>query len=191
MANPWDPQPIPESGDDNEETTYGGVGRVISAWSYIEFSLSRLYTLFLGDLDAKDPMNEFGAYSIFRERFNALDRAACTYFARHPSQAGEAIFDQLTEHIVGYSDRRNEVAHGIVMDMKGLRIFEHDFSQDSEGRAQFLVIPPLHMGKKHVRSVPTYAYNRAMLDDLAGALNQILVLTDRYMKGLFLREGQA
>ena len=36
MSNPWDVPPIPNRGDFDEDTTFAGVGRVMSGWELIE-----------------------------------------------------------------------------------------------------------------------------------------------------------
>lgn len=174
MPNPWDPLPFPTRGDTDDAKTYEGAGRVLSQWESVEFQLSRLYSIFVGDPDG-DAMQEYGRGNIFRIRLEALNMVAQRYFVSHPHQSMEAQFDCLCKAATGFADRRNEVAHGTVFAVDGLTFFAKKFGSATP---QFALIPSFYTIKKHTivdgDSAPTYAYCFRQLWSLTASLNLLV-----------------
>jgi hypothetical protein len=111
MSNPWDVPPLPIVGDADIMTTYAGVGIVLSAWEEIELSLSQFYSFMVGRPYHIDAMREYGRGTIFRERMKILVDET---HIRLCCQTQEGEFDKIAEECIGFSNRRNDVAHGIV-----------------------------------------------------------------------------
>lgn len=159
MADPWDPLPLPSRGDDDEDATYAGVGRVISRWEAVEVELARLYTVLVGRPHEADTIREYGSGRIFHERLATVCTAAEAYFRANPNQASEGETRELLRKVRGYSDRRNEVAHGIVRQMHWVRALRENLSPDVLGHIQFCLVPPHYTFRKFDQANrPAYAY---------------------------------
>ncbi len=76
MANTWDIPPLPDHGDDDRDTTFAGVGRVLSQWESIELELSVLYALFTGRADNSEATREYGKGRIFTDRAKTVEDMA-------------------------------------------------------------------------------------------------------------------
>jgi len=166
MVNPWDPFPFPATADPNESDTYYGVGEVLSQWEFLEFTLARMYSVFVGAPDTAR-VQEYGRGNIFRTRIGPLVMEADQYFTHSPNQAKEAEFDRIIAIALFYSHRRNEVAHSIVMDVVDLPYFRGKVPFLKSGVKQCLLVPPFHSMKKHINGLPSYAYNKKQLMVLA------------------------
>lgn len=164
LSNPWDVPPIPNRGDDNDDVTYAGVGCVMSRWEAVEVELAHLYTIFVNRPHEADAIKAYGTGRIFAERLASLREAAELYFVASPDQAVEGAARDLLDRVRRYSDRRNEVAHGIVRQMSWVRGVRENLAQDVVGKFQFCLVPPHYTYRKfdqHNR--PTYAYASADL----------------------------
>jgi hypothetical protein len=85
------PPPLPKRGDDDINTVYLGVGKVVSGWETVEFELARLYSVLARDPDGPC-MREYGEPSVPRYRIEKLARfAEKTHFKLWPSQQAESI----------------------------------------------------------------------------------------------------
>lgn len=181
MSNPWDVPPWPTKGDDVAEKTYAGMGGVISVWSMIESELSRLYTLFIERYNDLEALMEFGDPTIFRNRFANLATKAERYFIRHPHQLAEGQLDRVSENLIGFADRRNDIAHGVVMRVEGLGYFRDHLDPDVRSRANYMLLPPFHTRKKHhpEHGGPAYAYTYE---------NMFTIREDLFTIAVFLRD---
>jgi hypothetical protein len=119
----WDAPPIPQHGDLDENSTYAGVGRVLSGWEAMEAELSHLYAAFVGKFHQAEAYREYGAGQIFANRVLTLRASAENFFVRRPNQVREGEFDCYAKIAVKFADRRNEVAHSIVRDLGHVRLF--------------------------------------------------------------------
>jgi hypothetical protein len=73
----WDAPPIPQHGDLDENSTYAGVGRVLSGWEAMEAELSHLYAAFVGKFHQAEAYREYGAGGqIFANRMLTLRTSA-------------------------------------------------------------------------------------------------------------------
>jgi len=174
MANPWDPFPLPTRGDEDKNSTFQGVGFATSQWEFLEFRLSRLYSVFVDQADSLDAIRTYGAGRIFKDRLVLLKNAANQHFVRHPAQRTEVIFERLVVALLGFADRRNEVAHGVVYPA-----FKID------GRKQYALIPPYHLLRKHnADGAPTFAYTHHELELLGYRLLKLSTEVEEYWKAL-------
>jgi hypothetical protein len=162
MPNPWDPLPFPLTGDPDFEITYAGVGMVTSQWEAIEFDCARLYSVFVGDPDG-EALRAYGEGKIFRDRRINLEKAAAMYFIKHIDQNLEGEFARICATAEGFAERRNEVAHGLVLSVAHIPFFADKLMLAKPGEPQFLLVPPYHTIRNHVEGLPKFAFNKAQM----------------------------
>ncbi|RUX97442.1 MULTISPECIES: hypothetical protein [unclassified Mesorhizobium] len=171
MANPWDPFEFPLVGTRDESILFEALGRAVSRWESVEWRLATMYSLF-----AYDPtwtkMREYGAGTIFRKRLDSLGRIADAWFAKFPNQAAEGAFQSIVTTASGFSNRRNEFAHGIVRDLRDYVYFHTKLRLASVTVPQFVVVPPLHSrrGKDGDFALPAFGYSSLELDSIYNKL---------------------
>lgn len=164
MKKPWDPLPYATSGDADPEKTYAGVGAALSQWEALEFSFSRIYSIFAGEPDG-DCMREYGTGKIFRDRIAILERKAEQFFIKAPNQADEGELNRLVDHAVKYSSRRNDIAHGIVMNVQNIQFFQSAMPLLDLNNVGYVLVPPWHSLRQHrPNGEPFYALNKVQLD---------------------------
>lgn len=164
--------PIPDCGDDNPEVIYCAVGKIMTAWETIEFELSRLYSVFVGDPDG-EAMREYGAPATARGRLDNLAIAARKFFVGSPSQEIEGQTDDIICVFRRFSARRNEVAHGIVLDVQNIEAFASHFTAISRGKPQYALISPYHQIKRFIDNhggIPAHAYTAPILQAMGTSL---------------------
>ncbi len=161
MANPWDPFPLPRDGDLDDNATFQGIGRIIDRWERIEFNLARVHSVFVGDPDGSEAMREYGNGRIVPERDAIIRASAEKWFVKRPNQKREGQFDRFMQEVVGFADRRNEIAHGIAHQVSGFTFFRQRTTRP-DYRVQYAVIPPYQVMKRHhANGVPKYMYGSA------------------------------
>lgn len=174
MSNPWDPPTLPRRGDAYPEQTWAHVGFTMSRWESLEFELSRVHSLFLGQPDDSGAMQEYGKGRIFPERLNLLTEAAEPHFRRNPCQNREANFEQLLNEARLFAGRRNEVAHGIVFRIDEITLFKEQLKPQTLGREHYALIPPLYAFKPHrATGLPEYSYTSVSLERLCKRLMRL------------------
>ena len=160
MADPWDVPPFPVEGDDIDDTTYAAVGRVLSRWEELEVCLTHLHAAFLGRPHDPEAHRAYGQGTIFRTRFDTLKQAAERFFIFKPNQEREAKFDELADKALRFSDRRNEVAHGVVRPIHWYKSAE----KGDRTSVQFILVPPHYNVRKFGLDYrPSFAYTSATL----------------------------
>jgi hypothetical protein len=158
---PWDVPPISAQGDSDEDSTYAGVGRVLSEWEAVEAELAHLYARFGGRLFQDEAYYEYGASRIFAERLRDLRKAASSYFVKRPNQTAEGNFDFLAEEAERYAARRNDIAHCVVRDL----------SIVSDFGTGFWLVPSFYAFRRFGRSaMPAFAYTSIELGHLKDGL---------------------
>lgn len=174
---PWDPLPFPVQGDAAADATYAAVGLMMSQWEAVEFDLARLYSFLAGTSETTGAFRDYGGNRrIFRERLAGLEAVATRYFVRRCSQAMEARFADLTRRAAGFSERRNEIAHGIVMEVSKITYFAERLTLAPAGDPQHLLVPPYHVLRQHDGfGLPAFAYNSGQIRQLA---SRLLTLSD-------------
>ncbi len=158
MPNLWDRPPIPKIGDPSEDVTYAHVGRLISQWEFLEFALSQIYSCFCVGLTQTTYMREYGSGNIFRVRADILKRKAEDYFVKNPDQGVESEFDRLLTEAKGYSERRNDIAHGVLFPIHEITLFRERIKPDRLHRPHYAIIPPLYASRFHKAGLPDFAY---------------------------------
>ena len=140
----------------------------------MEFVLGTIYSIFRGDLTLK-LVHEYGALGeVFSRRYPRLKAKSDSYFARYPNQSIERQFYKLLERAIGYSGRRNDVAHGFVFAVQQTSYFKIRLGQFPPHTNQWLLVPPAYALGKHIGTVrPLYAYSSTELNALAKNLNEL------------------
>jgi len=166
MPNPWDRPPLPTYGDLDAEKTFASVGAMSTAWETIEFDLCVIFSTFCGD-PIGEAMRLYGSNRSFPGRLDGFSRKAEEYFVHRPDQNREAQLHQLLTEVRGFVERRNEVIHGIVVQINNLNHFVQYLTDKSPHPIQFALVPPYHMERSHGDDgLPLYAYNEEMIDQM-------------------------
>jgi hypothetical protein len=169
----WGRSPAAARGDDSNLTTFTGVGRLMTCWESLEFELSRTYSIFCGDPDGPS-LAEYGVGRIYRDRRTILSERAQRYFIQAPNQSLEGSLCALLRETDTLADRRNEVAHGIVMAVSSISHFREALNLDSDAAPIFLLIPPLYLIRRHDQiGRPEYSYSSAELAALGQKIIQV------------------
>jgi hypothetical protein len=96
MMNLWDIPPPPTKGDDDQEITYAGVGRVLSQWEMIEVRLGYIYVWLMKRPDEIETVRAYGeGKRNFEGRISGLRQIAEVYFLWNPHQDTEGELDAL------------------------------------------------------------------------------------------------
>lgn len=149
--------PLATEPDHDDARLFGAVGWMMSSWEWVEFRLSVLYSAFVGLPDGQ-ALYQYGSASIFRERFNTLARAADAHFVAFCDQALEGEFNNLTADVADLANRRNDIAHGVVLDVTEFPYYTN-VQVSRPGAKNFLLVPHLYAGlMRHGVVGPKYAY---------------------------------
>ena len=186
MADPWDPLPLPLLGDQDDGVLFEALGRAIDRWEYVEFGLSQMFSLFTG-AETWQKMREYGSNgNIFRDRLAGLQRVGSAWFIKNCNQQAEGEFDRLMTAARGFSDRRNEFAHGLVMDVSGFIVWRLQMRLASPTTPRFIVMPALHDLRKHdTLGMPTFGYSSRELQMLYERLLDLEVEIALFMNRLW------
>lgn len=174
MPDPWDPLPYPETADDNPNQTFYGVGLIMTMWESIEFEFARLYSIFVGDEPDGFLMRDYGEPRIFRDRLKNLNDKAEIFFVNRCDQNLEGDYGKVARAANGFSTRRNEIAHGIVMNVSAIEHFQQRIPSLRLGETQTVVVPPFQTLRFHDNfGFPLYAYNSEQMEWLAAQMHQV------------------
>jgi hypothetical protein len=153
MANPWDvPKPEP-LGDRDENVLYAAVGRALSQWERVETACARTYAFLIGaptdELAISPALRSFGIVNSFPTRCEMITTSGKAFFHLHPEVVHyEKLINDALSEARQYSNRRNEIAHGVVCQIFGAR--------ESEG---YYLLPSFYNPRKFpVSMIPTYQY---------------------------------
>ena len=163
MSNPWDRPPLALTGDQDDEKTYAGVGRIITEWEDVEGALSHLCSLFVGEYLQIDAIRRYGNGGVSSVRITKLADVARIYFQKRANQNIEADFEELIERLLKYSQRRHDVAHGVVRAL-----------YDANDNFLYYGVVPAYYNAKHFGqdNIPTYLYARKEMDQIRMAMNR-------------------
>jgi hypothetical protein len=115
MPDPWHPPPFPKRGNRSSRALYEAIGRALSTWEELETMLAHLYAALCGRSQFDTKANHaYGEELNFRNRLTELEHAGCRYFVKRPNQTQEGELAWVIRYVRGYSQRRNDVAHGVV-----------------------------------------------------------------------------
>jgi hypothetical protein len=163
VSNPWDRPPLATHGDLTDAILYEWIGRSVVHFEHIEWQLARLYSAFSGKLDDGVLLREYGVGQIFRARLTALRRRAEAYFTQHCNQDLEGRFDKICTAAQGFGDRRNEVAHGVVVPAMMFPTLRHR----RRNIDTWVLAPPYSVSKNfNAMDVPNYLYTSRELNKL-------------------------
>jgi hypothetical protein len=119
MPNPWDVLQTPERGDEMIDATYRAVGRALSMWEGVEECLASGFAFFVASeihADYESPaVRAYGSIAGFTGRREMLDAAANAYFFQFPNEQALTAYRRLINEAQKLSARRNEIAHGRVI----------------------------------------------------------------------------
>jgi len=177
MTEPWDRPPYPSQGDTAEDITFAGVGRVISQWESIESELSHLYALFTGTQFKYESYEaSYATGKTTQGRLQTAEKAADKFFQRKPHQKFEGEFCRLIKIISGFSERRHDVAHGIVQPFQWYLTIVPKHNLKFDTPFQFCVVPPHYQVKSiTTKNLPKYIYTSVELMELEKKLYNLLV----------------
>jgi hypothetical protein len=110
------PEPL---GDRDENVLYAAVGRALSQWETVESACARIYAFLIGtptdELTISPALHSFGIVNSFPTRCEMISTAGKAYFHLHPEVANyEKQINEALSEAKGFSNRRNEIAHGVV-----------------------------------------------------------------------------
>lgn len=183
MPDPWDIPPFPTRGDDDQDSTFAGIGRVLSQWEMIEVELSHIYAWLMNRPEEIEVLRQYGEKRIFAERIKEFRQIADVYFRGNPHQETEGELSTLTDTICKFAERRNEVAHCIV------RPFQWIASPGDEGLLQFCAVPPHYTARKFdFENIPMFAYTSLELTALSRALFDVAQEAAKFKWKLMLGE---
>lgn len=170
MPQPWDRPSFPKRGNLSQRVLYASIGHALMNWEEIEGACAHLYsTLTKGHPYDTAANQEYGEPHNFIQRFTKLQKAMCDYTKIKPSQKREGEFDRLSKLILGFSKRRNDIAHGRARWMHWV------ITPDSretiltvKERLQWCVIPPHFKGNKFTPdNRPTYVFSSREINTYA------------------------
>ncbi len=146
----------------------------------IELEISFIHNAFVGDLTF-GAAQDYGKGRIFRERLAIVQASAASLFRVRPCQTVEGNFQHLILQVEGFSNRRNDIAHGIVFQIDNITFFSEKLLANARGKRQSACIPPYYALRKHADGFPSYAYTYQLLMDLQRKL-QLLNIKLRYFR---------
>ena len=164
MPEPWENPLPPTQGDHHDDATYAGVGRVTSRWEEVEIELAHLYSVFAGTPNESAAVRAYGAGRIFRDRLGSLNSAADRFFIANPNQVWEGTYGCLRNRALAFSERRNDIAHGVVRQMRWIPSLKARMPSAQIVRVQFCLVPPHYLPRRFDPSnAPTFAYTSTEL----------------------------
>lgn len=134
---------------------YEAVGVMMTAWEWVELRLSMLYSAYVGYPEG-DALFQYGDGRIFRERISALRRVAEQHFVAYCSQDREAAFTALALNATDLANRRNEIAHGVVLDVT--KILPEDWPAKLSGEENYFLVPHAYAFRRS-RGPNFYSYS--------------------------------
>lgn len=120
IPEPWKIPP-PKAGDQVIFPVYAAVGLAITMWEMTELALAALYTSLTSEQDGEAFILkfEFDGSAGFQNRSKKVAQAFNAYAIANPNQKIEGRFEELMHKAGHLSMRRNDIAHGMVMNSQG------------------------------------------------------------------------
>jgi hypothetical protein len=170
VANPWDIPPTPSIGDAQEDAIFTAIGRCLCEWENVEHDLAKMFAEFTGCSDAFGPepaMRAYGTIVSFRGRADMVAAAAQAYFLRDTNEELEEGFKNILKAARGWADRRNDVAHSIILGLD----------------AGNYLVPSLYNTKKYPISAShaAYAYSSKEIDSFTREIENLATQTFDYL----------
>lgn len=125
MPNPWDRPPKATSANADQNDIFRAVGQALSAWESVEHYIARIFAVLVAEkisgppyatsADGSSPAaRAYGSVISFQGRATMVEAAANAFFYTHPHPEFPGRLRKLMKTAVGWTARRNDVAHGIV-----------------------------------------------------------------------------
>jgi hypothetical protein len=146
--NPWDrPNPLPTKGAASPEAIYMAVGYALSQWVGVEEMLLRVFSRMTG-LDEYTTAHTYGNLPTSHSKIAMIRSAGDARFNKMPAE--HKYMGKLLTLIVNFLARRNDIAHGHVVELNG----------------EILLLPPLHISKSYNLNEDAWfsAWNYAFAD---------------------------
>ncbi|MFN0191597.1 MAG: hypothetical protein ACKVP5_06420 [Aestuariivirga sp.] len=190
MSNPWELNSSLIIADEDPRDTYAAVGHSLSEWEGVEIGLCRIFSFFVGDPDG-EAMRTYGEPRIFRERFGKLLQAADQFFISHNNQELEGTLHQLEGEITGYADRRNEIAHGIVMPINAFSFASQIIPKMKPRTNYWALMPSYYQVRKHNQDgFPEFIYGASSMVTIADGMTKLYGKISEYREKLRSVLGQ-
>jgi len=185
--NPWDRPPFPKHGDEKADETYAAVGQLLSQWETMEAELSHIYAIAIGKYPQSEAYEDY--YDKGRTSKARVERVRCAvqrFSIKYPDQNFEGGISNAMEAVLGFADRRHEVAHGIVRPIQWYGSAITDLATAGSAPFQFCLVPPhYHCNWFDDDQMPKYVYTSIELKMLTALMWQLTmkVIT---LKGFFV-----
>lgn len=111
---PWDRRPWPKRGSGSLSKLYAAVGAALSEWERFEDELSRIFAALVSDPMSLPAQRAYNAVRTFEGRAEMLRAASEAYFVLWPNSSLQVSLKGLLRDAICYSQRRNDIAHGVV-----------------------------------------------------------------------------
>ncbi len=188
---PWEPAAFPEKGDTHEDVTFAAVGRALSQWERLEVALAGLFAAFVGGKKQEEAiaMRAYGGVVASSARTVMINAAAETYFHLFPNPSLQKLVDELLSELRNYGARRNEIAHGMVMNYS---VYTPPGRKPGTGCCLF----PAHynnkkikigIGAKGLTGHPNYIYSSVEIDAYGVAFTKLRPRVQRAFLGIAQR----
>jgi len=174
MPNPWDRPPFPKQGNRSTFVLYASIGRALIFWEALETTLARLYAALCEQSLYDDHANQaYGEPLNFRKRLANLKAVGCRYFQKRPHQDLEADLAWVIKHADGYSQRRNDVAHGLVREID--LVLDPRASLRGDAPLRWCLVPPNFRETKFIApNVPAYVLTSREINRLWRSIEIII-----------------
>lgn len=161
---PWHRRPWPKRGTRGLPKLYAAIGRTLSQWERYEHELSHLFATLVTDGYPTAAERAFSAVRTFEGRSDMLRAASEAYFYGWPNDKLQNEFKDIFRDAKGFSERRNEIAHGMVDHFEPLP-FPESPRYGGHRRASYALYPSSASFKTRALSgVPAYCYAAPELD---------------------------
>lgn len=151
MADPWEIPPYPDHGDATDAITHIARSRALDEWELLEVALGFIDSRMARTTGSR---HRYGCGQIFVKRLAILEKNADKFWVKRSDQNKEADFDTLLCHIRGYSQRRHDIAHGVVQPL-GIRNIEG---------VEFGLLPAAYTIDRKRSGFPKYIYNSEIMN---------------------------
>jgi hypothetical protein len=168
---PWDRRPWPLKGDPDMDVLYASVGRTLSQWERYEGVLSLLFSAFVSGSESQAAKRAYVSVRTSEGRAEMLRAASEAYFSDHPDSGQLDPFKSVLRHITCFSQRRNDIAHGVL---------EYYLRQGPEGGAiipderSYAIYPSYaSFRERNLSNFPTYCMTSVELNYFHGHFSVI------------------
>jgi hypothetical protein len=163
MSNPWDRPPSPTRGDPDENTTCAGVGRVLTRWENVEIELSHMFAICIGKYHQEAAYDEYyDRGKTTQARIKSVEEKAERVLQNQQLEADFCIFARKTGK---FSERRHEVAHGMVRPIQWYGVGGMTLRETE--KIQYCVVPPRYQRSWFDQNqMPLYVYTSVELAEL-------------------------